>query len=636
MTEQKTSSRLRRGLVAPAIAICAGLLLGLVALGITGTSGQASQDLPAAVAHVPEGQSTLGNLVWHDIDLGGSQNPNEPGINRVLVKLYQDNNDGIFDPNTDTFVSQMVTGDNPGTPAQEQGWYEFQIYVTDALYWVVIAEGNFAPGGALDGYVLTSVDTFGPNPMLVYLPAGVQAYQDADFGYASTGVVATATPTPTTTLTHTPTSTPTQTPIGTSTDTPTSTPTQTPIGTSTDTPTSTPTQTPIGTSTNTPTSTPTLIGTPTNSPTSTPTQTPTPGASPTPSNTARPSRLYLPFSIGPPPMPTATPTPTRTSTSTIAPTPTQTPTPLPHDPRLRHPKAVAVNPTNHHIYVTSRDNNRLLMLDGTTMTVLADAPTSSQPWGVAVNPNTNRVYVANFAGGWVNVYDATTLTHLTDVYIGPELTFVKVNPQTNMVFAASHQDNSAAIIDGASNTLLAKKNTGAGTWGLAVNTNLNRVYVGSRDAGSIVTLDGNNGFSNISGQTIRACPGDRSSPYSLEFDPVRNQLYVACSTDGSVNQLVTYMAVGAGLFGVAPTAIGEGGDDGGGGIAVNSTTGHVFVTNSQSNTVSVVSGVTYNVLATVSTGLSPFGDAVDSTTGRVYVVNRDSDNISVFSDVFGP
>lgn len=276
------------------------------------------------------------------------------------------------------------------------------------------------------------------------------------------------------------------------------------------------------------------------------------------------------------------------------------------------------------------------MLDGTTMTVLADAPTSNQPWGVAVNPDTNRVYVAAFASGWVNVYNASTLARLADINVGPELTFVKVNPQTNMVFAASHRDNSTAIIDGASNTLLAKKSTGAGTWGLAVNTNLNRVYVGSRDAGTIVTLDGNNGFNSISGQTIRACPGDRSSPYSLEFDPIRNQLYVACSTDGSVNQLVTYLAAGTGLFAVATTAIGEGGDDGGGGIAVNPTTGHVFVTNSQSNTVSVVSGATYNVLATVSTGLSPFGNAADPTTGRVYVVNRESDNISVFSDVFGP
>ena len=297
---------------------------------------------------------------------------------------------------------------------------------------------------------------------------------------------------------------------------------------------------------------------------------------------------------------------------------------------------MAVNPTNHRVYVTSRDNNRLLMMDGATMTVLADAPTSSQPWGVAVNPNTNRVYVATFASGWVNVYDASTLVHLTDVYVGPELTFVKINLQTNMVFVASHQDNSVAIIDGSSYALLAKRSTGAGTWGLAINTNLNRVYVGSRDAGTIVTLDGNNGFNTIGGQTIRACQGSGSSPYSLEFDPARNQLYVACSTNGSVNQLVTYTASSVGLFAIATTAIGEGGDDGGGGVAVNSNTGHVFVTNSQANTVSVVSGATHNVLATISVGFNPFGDAVDPTTGQVYVVNRDSDNVSVFSDVFGP
>ena len=199
--------------MALAFAICAGLLLGIIQLGITGTIGQAAQDLPGAMALAPEGQTTLGDVVWNDSDMNGLQTLNEPGINLVRVKLYQDNNDGVFDPTVDPLLGEMVTGDNPNTPIQETGWYQFLIYDTSTLYWVVIDESNFVPGGSLTGYSLTSANAFGSNPMLVFL-SGVQDYSNADFGYAYTGIVDTATPTPTlvATLTNTPTSPPSKTP----------------------------------------------------------------------------------------------------------------------------------------------------------------------------------------------------------------------------------------------------------------------------------------------------------------------------------------------------------------------------------------------------------------------------------------
>ena len=53
---------------------------------------------------------------------------------------------------------------------------------------LLIGDSNFAPGGPLAGYIHTSADTFGPNPMLVYLSGGIQDYTDADFGYARTAI----------------------------------------------------------------------------------------------------------------------------------------------------------------------------------------------------------------------------------------------------------------------------------------------------------------------------------------------------------------------------------------------------------------------------------------------------------------
>ena len=120
----------------------------------------------------------------------------------------------------------------------------------------------------------------------------------------------------------------------------------------------------------------------------------------------------------------------------------------------------------------------------------------------------------------------------------------------------------------------------------------------------------------------------------MAYDASREQLYVACSIYGNINRLVTYKATAGGIGGIAPTAIAGSDEDGGGGVAVNPTTGHVFVTNSSAGVVNVISGDTYNIIGTVPVGRDPFGVAVDPTTGRVYVVNRGDNNLSVFADNF--
>jgi hypothetical protein len=113
------------------VSVCALLLTNLV------TAGPAtSEKLDSASS--PQGQSTLGDYVWHDTSLNGLPEGGEQGIDNVLVKLYLDDGDAIYEPGTgDTFQGQMVTGDDPNTSGTQHGWYDFN---TTGLkgYWVVI------------------------------------------------------------------------------------------------------------------------------------------------------------------------------------------------------------------------------------------------------------------------------------------------------------------------------------------------------------------------------------------------------------------------------------------------------------------------------------------------------------------
>src|SRR5256712_3205154 len=67
-------------------------------------------------------------------------------------------------------------------------------------------------------------------------------------------------------------------------------------------------------------------------------------------------------------------------------------------------------------------------------------------------------------------------------------------------------------------------------------------------------------------------------------------------------------------------------------VAYDSGKGEVFVANSQSNTLSVISDTTNTVVATIPVGSTPYGVAYDGGKGEVFVTNLASNSVSVISD----
>jgi YVTN family beta-propeller protein len=350
--------------------------------------------------------------------------------------------------------------------------------------------------------------------------------------------------------------------------------------------------------------------------------------------TATPLLEYLPMLLGEVAEPTNTPTVTPTPTATMSSTPTVTPTASPTGPPvLVHPKAVAVDSARQRLYVTSRDNDRLFVLSAQTLQILNSVVVGHDPWGVAYNPTTDKIYVANFSGS-VTVLNASTLGSIHSIPVGGFPTYVKINPTTGRVMVVSYGSNKLTVINGVTDTIEAQKYTGgAGAWGLAVNPTLNRVYISHRDSGTITTLDGNDGFNPIDGQLIKVVAGSSYCiPYSVEFSPGANKLYAVCAPSANVNTAIVYGVTSSGLTRIASGPIGNGGSDGGGGIAVNPASKSAFITNSLSNSVTAIRNSNNAPFATVPVGQNPFGIAVDPVTSKVYTANRDSNNVSQFMD----
>ena len=69
------------------------------------------------------------------------------------------------------------------------------------------------------------------------------------------------------------------------------------------------------------------------------------------------------------------------------------------------------------------------------------------------------------------------------------------------------------------------------------------------------------------------------------------------------------------------------------GVAYDSAKGEIFVVNSGTGTVSVLSDSDFTILATVPVGQQPYRDIYDSGRGEIFVANYGDNSVSVISDV---
>lgn len=302
-------------------------------------------------------------------------------------------------------------------------------------------------------------------------------------------------------------------------------------------------------------------------------------------------------------------------------------------PGLSSPNGLAVDESLGRLFVVSRENQQVFVVNTYTQRVIGHVDVCAQPFGITVNPLTHKVYVACFGSGEVAVLDGQAMHPLKRIFVGPEPCWLDVDQARNRIFVTLHGNSTLIILDGEADSILHTVKTDvAGMWGVAYNPNLNRVYVGHRDARSILTVDMNT-FRILWSQTVipfSQKPG--LQPYSLAFNPRTNRLYVVGGEN--VGQVAVFEAKPDSLGLITRIGVGTGGADGGGGLVVNPRTNHIFVSNSLDNTVSVIDGEYNRVITTIPVAEDPFGMAVNTNTNVVYVGHRQGNIVWRIGDIY--
>lgn len=317
---------------------------------------------------------------------------------------------------------------------------------------------------------------------------------------------------------------------------------------------------------------------------------------------------------------TPTPTSTRTATSTSTPTPTATPTTAPFSPTNTSTKIPTLTPTLTSTPTNSPTPTKTATLTNTPLPASPTATSSAcafgtigtiavgaQPKGIAVDPATNRVFVGLASSSSVAVIDANSNRLIATWATDGQGNTNGVAFAQNKLFVSKRNNASVSVLDANSGAFITNIPVGHSPYGIAAAGS--RVWVANFDDNSITLLDAN----------ANSVIGTRSvSLYPALIAPFAQRAYIsawggsAIDIDNS-NAVLNTVGLNEGAFG----------------IAANSGTGRVYVSNRLTNLLTRIDASTDTVSSTKTESASPFALALNPATNHLFVVLADLDSVRV-------
>jgi YVTN family beta-propeller protein len=239
-------------------------------------------------------------------------------------------------------------------------------------------------------------------------------------------------------------------------------------------------------------------------------------------------------------------------------------------------------------------------------------PGADGPTGVAYHAPTDRVYIANRNSANVSLVDPTAKIWLKNIPVGQMPDGLVI--QDDLLYVANFGSDTVSLIETAGNSVT---NT------LPVSHQPAMLVKG--DAGVVyLSAYGDSVINYLNPSGVFNSHPNVPSPYGLAFDPITFRLFaVNRGLNGSLTLIDVSPNLAAGTINTGPEEAFV--------TAVNPRSGHIFVVSG--NKVKVYDRRDNELLATLPTGGgSEEGIAVDPERNLVYVTNSDSDTVTVIQD----
>jgi YVTN family beta-propeller protein len=260
--------------------------------------------------------------------------------------------------------------------------------------------------------------------------------------------------------------------------------------------------------------------------------------------------------------------------------------------------------------------------------IIPSIPVGASPLAVVTNPNTNRIYVANHGSNSISVIDGGSMSVIANIAIGHSPVDLAINPSVGLLYVATSDGSHLVIrIDTTTNTVVGSTNVGADQTGISVvplpsfAPGGDKKYVSLAGGTHVAVIDGTQTL--LVGAGYPVVVGNAPLGSDVNIGVATPQVYVANSTDGTVSQIDSVADTVAHTIavGVLPTD-----------VAVDPVTGQVWVVNATDHTVSEIDAATNAVTHTIGVGTDPIGVSADSVTGKVYTANNGANSVSVIDE----
>jgi YVTN family beta-propeller protein len=282
------------------------------------------------------------------------------------------------------------------------------------------------------------------------------------------------------------------------------------------------------------------------------------------------------------------------------------------------PGALAVDVANGTAYVANSGSNNVSAVSLSLGGVSASIPVGSVPDALLFNPANGYLYVANAGSGNVSIISTVTNRVVLSVPVGPNPVAMALDTANRDVVVAASGSNNVTIISGVSNAVLGTVIVGSSPEALAFDPANGMVYVANTGSANVSVV-------GVANHTLVATIPVGNGPNAVAVDTARSEVCVVNSFSNNLTILSTKtdLPVANLSLGSQPSSAH--------GIAFQASSGVLYVPNSGSGNVSVISVASASVAGTIPVLNIPEEVALNSSSGVAYVANFGSANVSVFS-----
>jgi len=276
------------------------------------------------------------------------------------------------------------------------------------------------------------------------------------------------------------------------------------------------------------------------------------------------------------------------------------------------PYDLEVNPFNNRIYVTNRESNTVSVIDGSTNQRLSNINVGDSPVGISINPSLNMVYVTNLNSKSLSIIDSIDNKVTQTVKLNELVYGVAVNPLTNLVYISNLINNTLSVLDGNTNKIINKIAVENMPTAININYKTNLIYVTNYLSNSISIIDG---ITNKVISTIKVA----KFPVDAVVNPLTNKVYISHNgddvvsiIDGITNKKIKELSVKSSMnknsgnndpildipIKVTFPLIASK-------LSINPNTNLIYMTNTVSNGVIVLSGQTDSIVVRLAVEINP-------------------------------